>query len=191
MKIQKLILFLIFAVLAFIPACEPNRRYAVLSFFFDGVPKPGTEDQGQKTRDTGESKSEQEKRSFYQHGPYAARICDGCHQPGTNKLILPKEELCTFCHTLSVQKRVHGPLAAGGCTICHDPHGTTNRALLVADARDFCLFCHDPRDIMKRPVHRDSSGTCTVCHDAHGADNEYLLKNRLVSRINGSTGRSL
>ncbi len=186
-----MMLFLISAALAFLHACEPNKRYAVLSLFFDGVPRPGSNEE-LTGKDTGESKSAREKKTFYQHGPYAARICDGCHEPRTNKLVLPKEELCVFCHVLSAKNtRVHGPLAAGGCTVCHDPHGTFNRALLVADARDFCLFCHELSDIMKRPAHQNTSRSCTDCHDAHGADNEYLLKNRLLSRENGSLGQSL
>lgn len=120
---------LVAAVLIFFPACDANRRYAVLSFLFDGVPKP---ESGEPKQARGEEKrpgADAENKGYFQHGPYAARLCDGCHEPRSNKLLLPKEELCLFCHAMPVNRStVHGPLAAGGCMVCHDPHGTSPRA---------------------------------------------------------------
>lgn len=161
-------------MLILITACSASKRYVVLSFFFDGVPKPG--DQGSIMM-KGLKKAPQEKKQFYQHGPYSAKLCTGCHESGSNRLIMPKEELCLYCHTLPTNiNKLHGPLAAGGCTVCHDPHGTANRAFLLSDAEKFCLFCHSREDIMKRGVHKDNKASCTSCHDAHGGNNDFLLK---------------
>jgi predicted CXXCH cytochrome family protein len=105
-------------------------------------------------------------------------MCDGCHEPQTNKLLLPVEELCLNCHEIFsvVKKTVHGPLASGGCIVCHNPHGSTNPYLLVSHPLEFCMFCHKQEDILRREVHKEQSIGCTVCHSAHGSDNAYLLR---------------
>ncbi len=168
--------FVLIAALILLTACEANRRYEILSFFFDGVPLPETGEAGGPEEDQPAGAGQQKNR-VYQHGPFGARFCSACHDKNTNRLILPEEELCLFCHTLPRKYSwLHGPLAAGGCTVCHDPHVTSNPALLVSDARDFCLYCHVREDVMKTAVHRETGETCTHCHDAHGADNRFLLK---------------
>lgn len=167
------ILFLITILIA-ASSCSENKRYAVLSFFFDGVPRPG--DRSDIMR-KGRKKAPKAGKKFYQHGPYAAKLCTGCHESGSNVLIMPKEELCIHCHVLPADvNKLHGPLAAGGCTVCHDPHGTANPAFLLSDAEQFCLFCHSREDVMKSAVHRDVDATCISCHDAHGGNNDFLLK---------------
>ena len=173
----------VFAVLlsaVLIVGCSRDTTYRVLSVFFDGVPAPGSpkdsliDDRGRR-----KSAPDTARRIRYgEHGPYAAKLCDGCHlRGGSFKLIMPIEELCFHCHTITVdRKKVHGPLASGGCRVCHEPHGSSFRLLLTSESREFCVRCHATEDVLKREVHRDNPMECTDCHDAHASDNEHLLK---------------
>ena len=155
--------------------CEGKTRYQVLSFFFDGVPPPGEVTQEGKKEVT--KVAAQAQSTYREHGPYAAKLCNGCHERGSNKLLLPIEDLCFQCHTLNIRKKyIHGPLASGGCKICHSPHGSIYPFLLISEPKRFCLHCHSQNDILKREVHRETDEQCTVCHDAHSSDNAYLLK---------------
>lgn len=169
-------------LLAGIFGCQPKVRYRALCLLFDGVPTPP----GMRPCDghmppagaiAAASEGKEEQAGYVQHGPYAARLCEGCHQRQTNKLIMAKEDLCLNCHELSIKKRiVHGPVASGNCVICHEPHGSGNKYLLVAKSQDFCLYCHSKLDIQKTDVHLNSAETsCTTCHNAHASDNDYLL----------------
>ena len=158
--------------------CSPETQYKTLSFFFDGVPPPGGATKESGTRGKAEGPGEEQKKNIFRgHGPYAAKLCEGCHVRGTNKLIMPVEELCFTCHTLDIRKKyVHGPLASGGCIVCHAPHGSNYAFYLVSEPRDFCLHCHDKKAVYSAEVHRDIQEECTVCHDAHSSDVRYLLK---------------
>jgi predicted CXXCH cytochrome family protein len=162
-----------------VSGCSPETRYRALSLFFDGVPKPGTPDlSGGKGAGILPKEAAGKSRPST-HGPYAARMCEACHQRGgSNKLILPVEALCLHCHDLNIQKRkVHGPLASGGCRVCHEPHGSGKPFLLVAEATQFCFYCHDKIEVGSREVHKKSGGAeCTVCHDAHSSNNDFMLK---------------
>jgi predicted CXXCH cytochrome family protein len=154
--------------------CAVKSRYEILSFFFDGVPSPEeAAGKGEKVK----KEEEQKKTGYREHGPYAAKACEGCHIRGSNNLVVPINELCFQCHTLDLKKKyLHGPLAGGGCKVCHEPHGSRYAFLLVAESREFCLYCHSKKDILRNPVHEGVQEQCTACHDAHGADNRYLLK---------------
>lgn len=165
--------------------CEAHSRYRVLCFFFDGVPVPRGEvpcDGQSAAGVSGAAKTNvstaEVARKYSQHGPYAAKMCEGCHQRQTNQLLLPANDLCLYCHVLSVMKRrVHGPVASGSCSICHDAHGSGNEYLLVSNSLDFCLYCHQRQDVMRNAVHQDIENTgCTTCHDAHASNNDFLLR---------------
>jgi predicted CXXCH cytochrome family protein len=178
MKYILLVVLLMTTVLTF--GCSAKARYRTLSFFFDGVPDPSAgvkTEQGIKNIRVEETDTNKPIQ-YREHGPYAARMCGGCHVPGTNNLVLPKQKLCFKCHRLNLSKKyVHGPGAAGGCTICHSPHGSAYPYYLVSPSKDFCLYCHKKSDILKNEVHQSIGDTgCTVCHDAHSSNIKYMLK---------------
>jgi len=153
--------------------CAGESSYKVLSFFFDGVPNPHETktEAGQKT-DVSSSTV-----TATVHGPYAAKLCNACHDRSTNALLAPIQELCYKCHVFKTNRKyIHGPLASGGCIVCHDPHSSGHKYLLVSESATFCLFCHNRQDIAKNKAHQDMDIQCTTCHEAHMSDKKYLLK---------------
>lgn len=158
--------------------CAPQSRYKVLSVFFDGVPNPELIAKQESAKKKEDETAPMKAVTYRMHGPYAARQCSGCHTPGSNVLILPRDKLCFRCHVLDLSKKyVHGPVASGGCLMCHDPHGSAYPYFLIADPATFCLRCHNKKDIFKNEAHKQIDGEqCTVCHDAHSSNKEYLLK---------------
>jgi len=162
-----------------IGGCSATSRYKVLTFFFDGVPPPKATEAAEGKQDEIRATAAQPRRVGYgEHGPYAARLCNGCHESAaTNALVAPREQLCFRCHEIKLDKRhIHGPLASGGCTVCHDPHSSRSRYLLVSESDSFCLHCHDPRAVAKVAAHGGIQEQCTACHDAHMSDKRYLLR---------------
>ncbi len=169
---------LLFAALGMY-GCAPQTRYKVLSFFFDGVPNPEMIAQKANAgKHENDEMSSMKAVTYRMHGPYASRNCSGCHTPGSNVLVLPRDKLCFRCHELDLSKKyVHGPVAAGGCLMCHDPHGSAYPYFLIADPATFCLRCHNKKDIAKNEAHKGIDGEqCTTCHDAHASNKEFLLK---------------
>lgn len=170
------------ATAALSAGCSTAKHHRVLSFFFDGVPDPAA---------VVASAAPQVRASVGrrlvlpgEHGPYAAKLCDSCHDSkATNALVAPAEQLCLRCHELGVAKAyVHGPLASGGCLVCHDPHRSANRYLLVSASDGFCLSCHDRAalSVLAGPAgvdgHAGEAANCTDCHEAHMSDRKYLLR---------------
>lgn len=159
-------------------ACSASTRHKVLTFFFDGVPPPrGAAVATQPASAAGEQAASR-PAGYREHGPYAARLCNACHDSGaTNALVAPRERLCLRCHQLGLEKRyVHGPLISGGCLVCHDPHASPYRALLVSESDGFCLRCHDRDALSRIDGHTGTAERCTTCHEAHMSDKRYLLK---------------
>ena len=70
--------------------CETATRHKVLNFFFDGVPEPkapASEQPGQPGRADGAAAR---PVAYYEHGPYAAKLCNACHETaGGNALVAP------------------------------------------------------------------------------------------------------
>jgi len=163
-----------------VSGCSPETRYRTLSFFFDGVPKPGEQaaPAAPGSSPGARSADASAKTPYKTHGPYDAKLCEACHLRGGGKLVLPVEQLCLYCHELNIRKKhVHGPVASGGCRVCHLPHGSGHAFLLVSEPTTFCFYCHDKAAVDAEEVHRTARGTqCTQCHDPHSADSEYLLK---------------
>jgi predicted CXXCH cytochrome family protein len=163
------------AVLA--TGCDATTRHRILTHFFDGVPP--LQEAGQApgaSRAPGGGAAPAAK--VREHGPYAAKLCDACHDPlATNALVVPRDQLCGRCHEIRLDKKyVHGPLASGGCLVCHDPHSSPNSHLLVSESGGFCFHCHDRDSVARIGGHEDLEGGCTDCHDAHQSDTKYLLK---------------
>jgi predicted CXXCH cytochrome family protein len=158
--------------------CNAESRYRVLSVFFDGVPVPQMTERGEGETAPPSTTSQPRRVGYREHGPYAARLCNACHESGTsNLLVAPREQLCFRCHELKLDRKyIHGPLASGGCLACHDPHSSQYRFFLLAESDDFCLRCHDRGAIAKNKAHAGIAGECTACHDAHMSDKRYLLK---------------
>jgi len=157
-------------------ACSGAAGHRVLTFFFDGVPPLGAQEGS--ARRPGDASAAAAPARVVEHGPYAAKLCSGCHEPGRgNVLVLPAAQLCGRCHTLGAGKKfVHGPLNAGGCLVCHDPHASPNPFLLVAASGESCLRCHERRSLRAVEGHGEGGGPCTACHEAHMSDRPYLLK---------------
>ena len=163
---------------AFLIGCSASTRHSVLTYFFDGVPPPATSPAGLETSAEAAGRVPARRVALGDHGPYAAKLCDACHNVGaTNVLVAPGEELCFRCHDLRLDRKyIHGPLASGGCLECHDPHGSRHGYLLVSEPEDFCFRCHDRAALAEAGTHGDLRERCTDCHDAHMSDNEHLLK---------------
>jgi len=159
--------------------CNARTRQKALTIFFDGVPPPKAAPLPEAAPSLVPADRAPERvRGYREHGPYAAKLCNACHDAArTNALVVPKDELCFRCHDLKLDvKYVHGPLASGGCLVCHDPHKSAYGSLLVSESDVFCFRCHDRATIAAIPGHDDPKANCTNCHDAHGSDNKYMLK---------------
>jgi len=155
--------------------CDATARYKALSLFFDGVPPPKVPE---ALPAVSAVNAATRKVGFRSHGPYGAKLCTACHNPGAfNALVLPPEELCFKCHEFKLDKKyVHGPLASGGCTACHDPHSSQYRYMLVSESDSFCLYCHDRKTVGEIPGHADVEEQCTTCHDPHMSNQKNLLR---------------
>lgn len=157
-------------------ACSASSRHGVLTFFFDGVPT--LEAPGAVEPAKGGASAPKGVVRVREHGPYAAKLCDGCHERSRgNALVLPPDRLCGRCHVLPLGKEyVHGPLNGGGCSLCHDPHRSPNAFLLTSDSGAFCLSCHERGSLRVVDGHDRLDAACTTCHEAHMSDRKYLLR---------------
>jgi predicted CXXCH cytochrome family protein len=201
-------IFLVFLLFLLLVNCgSPEKRYKVLTIFFDGVPKPGTQQEQEKPGE----KSQQEEtpgekqrtvmRILSQHPDYKGQGCDKCHDRNSSNLLrVPRDRICFLCHEEDeyMGPYVHGPIAVGGCMACHLPHESQYDKLLIANARDICLYCHQAEDVALNPAHstlsldttptdgnedqqgrenqQEQPGLCTPCHDPHKGDNRFFLR---------------
>jgi predicted CXXCH cytochrome family protein len=184
-------------------ACSVAENYELLSFFFDGVPKPKLEEKSVKK--TGrldfigpptlaEFLKENSLRStrFFIHEPYREKKCNQCHQSRIGKggagldssmrglpvLSAPMDKLCFKCHRLAPRRYSHAPAVSGACEVCHDAHNSANPFLLLeAQAKDLCGKCHEGETFPTEEKHREFKGqTCIQCHDPHAEDSEFFLR---------------
>ena len=166
------------AVLAMLSTgCNPTVRYRVLSLFFDGVPPPVAAESA-AAPGAAPAAAASTQVAYREHGPYAAHLCNACHDPSAfNSLVVPKEQLCFQCHDLKLDKKyIHGPLASGGCVACHDPHSSQYPYLLVSASDTFCFYCHDRETVAAVGAHGGIVDQCTTCHNPHMSDKRYLLR---------------
>jgi predicted CXXCH cytochrome family protein len=121
--------------------------------------------------------------------PEGLMKCTDCHSVhgalNPSSLVKAPTETCVQCH---VEKRgpfVHEHPAAKveGCIACHNPHGSSNRVLLVRrEGRQLCLQCHTGFHLLTQAPHGrlgfQTSGECTRCHvNIHGSNfDPFLLR---------------
>jgi predicted CXXCH cytochrome family protein len=90
----------------------------------------------------------------FSHGPYAARLCSGCHPaPVDGKVGLTAanvDSLCYDCHAnfkaeMAGAGSRHKLLSQSdrSCMECHDPHAANQEYHLKKPAQELCVSCHD------------------------------------------------
>jgi predicted CXXCH cytochrome family protein len=170
---------------ALVACLAPERRYEVLSRFFDGVPDPSqpviveqsVDGQTQEEHQGGAGTAGSQHST---HKPYADETCDVCHNPAEGfALVTPKTRLCQLCHsgTAFEGEVLHGPVAASQCYACHDPHDAEFPHLLSAPGSLACLTCHNETTFSQLREHQSEKGEeCLDCHNPHAADKAYLLR---------------
>jgi predicted CXXCH cytochrome family protein len=175
---------------------DENRRYQVLSFFFDGVPPPEPPDKETLSVNTRVATERKEARpkppavapnkrpvepTLYLHKPYRERKCDLCHQSKFGqRLLLRADIICRECHEQfnKLPAFVHGPVAVGQCITCHSPHSSKFPKLLTRDGNRVCSYCHEQIDKVRITEHKSlRNRACTDCHSPHYSDTNrfYLL----------------
>lgn len=155
---------IVWAVL-FVLGCNSENQYKWASFFFDGVPVPGSkpavvgEQAGGAGADGGSrhvsGPVETAHRGGSVHEPYSNGQCNQCHEStGGPNMKDGMPATCFGCHVnfLAAAKVVHGAAAQGQCLECHHPHDSPNEKLLVRLGRGMCLQCHDDPVAKRKPV---------------------------------------
>lgn len=174
--------------------CTAQRRHAVLSFFFDGVPplEPAggelieTSGQGDGTVTT----AVPALRPLIRHKPVDDERCEDCH-PNDRGLALvtnfDRRGGCYQCHEHEALKQeidalryVHGPVALQNCLACHDAHESEYEGLLVLPDPGLCYSCHFRARVLASPPHQNlDDDKCLPCHAPHGGDSRYFLREGL------------
>lgn len=168
--------------------CSPEKKYKVLSFFFDGVPAPA-----------GAATGSSATLVMHQHKPYADGTCGKCHPSDDVQLSVTEASdiaavnasVCLRCHqnTPTEYEVMHGPVAIGQCLLCHAPHESPIAGLLRAPAIKLCSQCHSPEMMVAdRPEHKDSKADCLSCHVGHGGPKHGLLRTRPGPATNQALG---
>ena len=153
---------------------DPQKRYQVLSFFFDGVPDPNAPKMQS-------SKSGARGGRTVVHKPFADNLCNSCHQNSTDIFARAqvREDVCLNCHSnVPTQYAVmHGPVVNNACQMCHSPHSSALPHLLKQPAPALCAQCYDADAMLvmhqRQPI--DSKQSCIDCHSGHGGSNHKLL----------------
>jgi predicted CXXCH cytochrome family protein len=187
-------LVLSLAAICHLLACAESTRYKVLTFFFEGVPKPGepvdTEKEAELTKDAGDAQSAlaalnalkpsgANARVVRLHPPYKTSRCGACHSGEAGSITrTPQEGLCRQCHDVPGDARyVHGPVAVDDCLYCHHHHGGQNIYMLRVPPEQLCIECHDEDDLTEGEYHATlETKLCIDCHSGHGGDDRYFLK---------------
>jgi predicted CXXCH cytochrome family protein len=176
------------ACVVVLPACYTPVRHRVLTFFFDGVPEPGTRPTvgyaPPTTTEEGELGAPRERPGvvgeIYAHPPYRNDRCGTCHDFRTGELTrTPQEGLCKACH-MDIPGRAtyaHGPVAVDACLFCHHHHTAAHPKVLRYNATATCFRCHKRADLTKGPHHETiDQEACVTCHNPHGGADRFFLK---------------
>lgn len=122
------------------------------------------------------------------HPPVGSGDCSICHENHQSDIAgLLKQEgntHCLSCHTkmresMQTKKSVHAPVQQS-CLQCHRPHGSSNKALLIAAVPALCSNCHPNETALAEKAftkHKPMSDekSCMNCHDPHFAEFSKLL----------------
>lgn len=179
MKLTKLNIALL-VLLLLLAACSPNKRFRVLSFFFDGV--PALEDTVKNNPgdslllaqyDHDSLKNELTLApSMYYHKPYQEKKCMECHdENAVGELKNEEPQLCYSCHENFNNKyeKLHGPVDFGFCIVCHEPHMSENKKLQRVSGNALCFPCHVSYEVEQPDTHVEiGDDLCSKCHNPHG-----------------------
>jgi predicted CXXCH cytochrome family protein len=169
------------AALAWAAGCSsPEKKYQVLSFFFDGVPDPNAP----AVARAGDAAATGRARApvLSSHAPFRDQQCNACHKgsEGTNvRFAAITSASCVECHKdLGKKHRVtHEPVAEAECLWCHQPHESALPALLKEPAPNLCTQCHDELLLgNKPPEHKRPNVNCMDCHLGHGGATRAMLR---------------
>ena len=120
---------------------DPQKRYQVLSFFFDGVPDPNA-----PQKHSTKAASNGRGRTFV-HKPFADNLCNTCHSNSTDIFARAqvRGDICLDCHSnIPTEHAVmHGPVAKDLGSFCHAAHQSVNEHLLKTPVPKVCTQCHD------------------------------------------------
>jgi predicted CXXCH cytochrome family protein len=176
------------AVVIVLAGCNAEKHYELLSFFFDGVPEPGSAAgaPGTPLGQPGPGGRARRLATVSAHSAYAERRCENCHgDTGGFGLVVSGfsqlgADVCRSCHTevLTEYPRTHGPVAAQECLWCHRAHESPYPRLLAQPSPDLCLGCHgfELRSLPQPPEHEDLGRNCLDCHHGHGGQQRYFLR---------------
>lgn len=169
-------------------ACSDTSKYRVLSFFFDGVPKPGASAPGGEpppehtpANDSVVSVQPLEpiRRKVYSHPPYLANRCGACHSAEDGQPFKTAQEgLCRGCHegVPGDVRYVHGPVNDNACLFCHHYHASAYPKVLLDEPTKLCFRCHDGADLTTGPHHETMERqSCVECHNPHGGNDRFFL----------------
>ena len=170
-------------------ACAPTARYRVLNFFFDGVPKPGSEGVVggaqavqveispfrqaliEAARNAPPIKIPEAPKIVSVHKPVAEKRCTECHDTSRGLEAMARDAtLCDKCHKEQRLKEgwSHGPLNLGTCVPCHQPHESPYPHLLERPVPELCFYCHSEEGFTEKEYHDVPNWTeCSACHDPH------------------------
>ena len=171
-------------------SCSPQRKFNILSFFFDGVPPPNAsaDDQGDSLLVFNDSSMVTGQRTaviteYYFHDPYQKRKCMLCHDESSmGNMTIPEPGLCFTCHEDFTKSYtfVHGPVNGGYCTKCHSAHMSKSDKMLSIEGQPLCLLCHTPEKDFGAEAHsKIGRENCTSCHNPHGGEDRYLLLSKI------------
>jgi predicted CXXCH cytochrome family protein len=159
--------------------CTAEKKYKILSIFFDGVPDPNAPVVDANTAEVTDAGGKPVRVIL--HKPYADNNCAVCHGTAQDFADFTKipSSICVKCHRKVVNQYpvMHGPVSAVECTWCHTPHESQIEHLLKMPAPDVCVQCHEPALLpTKVPEHLIAEKSCLDCHVAHGGAKHGLLR---------------
>lgn len=163
--------------------CSVEKNYDLLSFFFDGVPEPGS-------LEAGGGLLGGRGGTMYSHEPYATESCLECH-PNPSQMQLSREDsgVCMKCHEQIPEQYefMHGAVVGNACLWCHDPHISANPYLLRDSAPALCAQCHKGNQFAApESAHASEDTDCLSCHNGHGGSEAFFLRDSVDGIDQGS-----